>query len=161
MFRFRKMFYGLIIILILSSLACAAQVPLLQITAGKLAGTQWELNSYGPRGSEIALADGAKITMAFTGENKMGGTDGCNIFGGNYEVRAGSVIFHNLESKMVSCSDQNQATQELEYLRALSQTDRYEIRGNQLILWYGNGQNNLIFTRSRPPGLVGANLDNG
>jgi heat shock protein HslJ len=62
---------------------------------------------------------------------------------------------------MVSCSDQNQATQELEYLRALSQTDRYEIRGNQLILWYGDGQNNLIFTRSRPPGLVGANLDNG
>jgi heat shock protein HslJ len=161
MFGFGKMVYGLIIILVLASLACAAQVPLLQVSSGRLEGTQWELNSYGPQGSEIAVADGAKITMAFTGADKMGGTDGCHIFGGNYEIRAGSVNFHNLESKMVNCRNQNLADQELEYLHALSETDRYEIRGNQLILWYGDGQYTLIFTRSRPPGLVGANLDNG
>jgi hypothetical protein len=43
----------------------------------------------------------------------------------------------------------------MQYLQALTQAGRYEIRGDQLIIWYGDELHTLIFTRSRPPGLVG------
>jgi heat shock protein HslJ len=161
MVRFRNLLYGLIGFVVLSSAACSTQIPLLPITGGQLEGTQWQLNSYGPRGSEVAVEEGAQITMAFTSQDKVGGTDGCNMFEGNYQAQYGEVLFRNLQSREAACQNQALTNQELEYLQALSRSNRYEIRGNQLIIWYDNGKNTLIFTRSHPPGLVGASLEAG
>jgi heat shock protein HslJ len=99
--------------------------------------------------------------MAFTGENKISGTDGCSTFSGSWKARFGKLAFRNLTSSMSVCADQNLLHQEMEYLQALSNTDHYQLHGNQLTIWYGDGGYTLIFTRSRPPGLVGARLGKG
>src|SRR5574340_1241515 len=94
----RRFFYALIGALFLGSLACSAQVSLMDYAAGSLDGTLWQLNSYGPQGSEVAVAAEAQITMAFTSENKVGGTDGCNMFEGVYQAGFGELEFHDLQS---------------------------------------------------------------
>ncbi len=157
----RLLFFGWLGFILAASLACAGSLVIPGTSARELRGTQWQLNSYGPQGSEAAVPEGMRITMAFTGEDKIGGTDGCNTFSGNWKARFGMLTFRNLTSSMSVCTDQTLLHQEMEYLQALSKTDRYEFRGNQLTIWYGNGRNTLIFTRSQPPGLVGARLGKG
>jgi heat shock protein HslJ len=157
----RKMIYAWMGILLIVSGACSSQVLRMHASGRELIGTQWELNSFGPQGSELAVADGAHVTLAFTGETEVGGTDGCNTFDGEYEAKFGGLSFRNLTSTRVVCTDKNLLHQQMEYLQALSKTDRYEVQGNQLTIWYGQGRYTLIFTRSQPPGLVGARFDKG
>lgn len=156
----RQMILGLALVLI-GGLACTAQAIHLDSLRPDLKGTRWELNSFGPQGSERVVARGTRLVMVFTNGNRVGGTDGCNIFNGEYEVRSGTVVFHNLTQSRAGCTDQSLWQKELEYLQALGRTDRYEIHDDLLILQDQDGSGNLIFTRSRPPGLVGAQLDKG
>ena len=157
----RMLLFGWFGLVLAASLACAGGALIYGASGKELYGTQWQLNSYGPQGSEAAVPEGMRITMAFTGKNQIGGTDGCNTFAGNWKARFGMLTFQNLTSSMSVCTDQNLLHQEMEYLQALSKTDRYQLRGNQLTIWYGGGRNTLIFIRSRPPGLLGAEFGKG
>jgi heat shock protein HslJ len=158
----RKLLYVWISIMLAASGACSAPRALHEMgMVDDLQGTQWQLNSYGAEGPDIRVVEGVQITLAFTGENQVGGTDGCSIFEGEYEVNGSSLVFRDMTSRRVNCNDQKLLSQEFQYMGALNDTDKYSIEGDHLILWYGEGRYTLNFSRSVPPGLVGGNLGKG
>ncbi|MGE5249347.1 MAG: META domain-containing protein [Bacteroidota bacterium] len=162
MVLYRKLWYVCISLGLLAGGACSAP-PALQgvITPDKLRGTQWQLNSYGAEGPEARVVDGVQVTLAFTGQNQVGGTDGCSIFAGEYEIAGSRITFRNMTSRQVNCSDQKLLHQESQYIGALNDTVKYSLQGDHLIIWYGEGRYMLNFSRSVPPGLVGGNIGTG
>jgi heat shock protein HslJ len=161
MVSYRKLLYGWITLVLMTGAACAVPLTLVDIRQDDLQGTQWQLESFGPRGSEIAVVYGTQVTLAFMDGDQVGGTDGCNTFEAEYEVSGGRLLFKNIRSSLVVCGDQGFMHQENEYLKALGKTGRYEIQDDRLIIWYDNGQYSLNFSRSLPPGLVGAKFGKG
>lgn len=157
----KKALIGWMGALLFASLACTLQALRVNTSPQKLEGTQWELDSFGPQGSQAGAVEGARLVMVFSAEDRVGGTDGCNTFEGEYAARFGRLLFQNLSDSRVTCTDQKLLAQEAAYLRALKAAGHYELLDGRLIIWYGDGQNTLIFKRSQPPGLVGGLSERG
>lgn len=148
-------------VVLLTAGACTAPLIQQKIASQKLQGTQWQLAAIGGHGSEVQTGEDVLVTLNFTSDHHVGGTDGCSVFEGEYEVSAWSIEIKNIGIRSVNCSDQSIILAEVQYLDLLSQATGYNIRGNQLILWDDEGRYLLNYSRSVPPGLVGGLLGTG
>jgi heat shock protein HslJ len=63
-----------------------------------LAGTDWRLVSLGPPGAETEVVAGTTVTAKFGEDGRVGGSTGCNTYGGTYEVRGDTISFGRLIS---------------------------------------------------------------
>lgn len=115
--------------------------------AGDLAGTQWQLASYGTPGAETPLAPGSVVTLSFESAGRLGGTGGCNSFGGEYTVQNNTLTISEVVSTLMACADNAVTQQEQAYLSALRAAHSFEQLDSQLIIHYGSGQR-LVFTRT-------------
>jgi heat shock protein HslJ len=69
-----------------------------------LAGTTWTLASYtGPSGRAVEAAPGAAATLAFEDGNQIGGTTGCNLFGGSYTLDGDKLTIELGAMTQVAC----------------------------------------------------------
>lgn len=161
MARSRKYFHVLMGVVLLAAGACTAPLIQQKIANQKLQGTQWQLTAVGAHSSEIEMGGDGLVTLNFTSDHRVGGTDGCSIFEGEYELSAWSLEIRNIGIRSVHCNSQHLILAEIQYLDLLSQAKGYDIRGNQLILWDEEGQDLLNYSRSVPPGLVGGLLGTG
>jgi putative lipoprotein len=109
-----------------------------------LAGTSWTLTSM----NGAPLVEGsAPITIELSSETEVGGSGGCNGYGGNYSAQAsGSITFSEIISTMMACQDQLVMENEAAFLQALNNVSHYSISGDTLTL--ENGTQILIFARS-------------
>jgi putative lipoprotein len=109
-----------------------------------LAGTSWSLTSM----NGAPLAEGsAAITIEFSSETEVGGSGGCNGYGGSYRAGAdGSITFSQIVSTMMACQDQLVMENEAAFLQALNTVTHYSLTGDNLIL--ENGTQILIFVHS-------------
>ena len=64
-------------------------------------------------------------------EKRFTGNGGCNQINGNYTVEKNSIHFTDVISTKMSCSD---IEFENTFLSTLNSIDRYEIRGNDIVL---------------------------
>jgi putative lipoprotein len=101
-----------------------------------LAGTQWQLESI----REAPVVAESVVTLAFGPENAASGTGGCNNFNGTYEVDGEAISFSPLVSTMMACVDGGISEQEAAFFEALQGATRYQASGDQLTIWYGDGQ---------------------
>lgn len=126
--------FTFIIVLLLAAapLASAQDAP-------SLAGSNWTLVSIDGQ----AVADGTEITLAFDEDGRVGGSAGCNSYGGEYTFGDGSLTFGGLFSTMMACEDAIMQ-QESAYLAALQSATRAEWAEGQLVIVYGEGQQ-LVF----------------
>lgn len=161
MARSRRLFYALMGLVLLTAGACTAPLIQRRITSQRLQGTQWQLNAIGAHGSKVETGEDVLVTLNFTSDHRVGGTDGCSVFEGEYEVSAWSIEIKNIGIRSMHCSSQSLIMAEVQYLDLLSQATGYDIRGNQLILWDEQGNYLLNYSRSVPPGLVGGLLATG
>lgn len=112
-----------------------------------LEGALWTLSSFVDGDSVSSVLADSEITLTFDAiNNSIGGSGGCNSYGGSYAVEGDSITFSQLVSTMIACMDDGVMTQESTYLAALESVERYEVTGRQLTLFYGDGQQ-LIFDR--------------
>lgn len=118
--------------------------------AGDLAGTQWQLASYGTPGAETPVASGSVVTLSFESADRLGGNGGCNSFGGEYTVQNNTLTISGVVSTLMACADSAVTQQEQVYLSALGAAYGFERLDNQLIIHYNSGQR-LIFTRTGQP----------
>jgi heat shock protein HslJ len=134
----KKIAAGLIAALLIAPLLAgctAAGDP----TAG-LVGPTWTLVSL--NGSPAIT--GATITATFA-DGQVGGSAGCNSYGGNYTLNGAKLSFGPIMSTMMACPqpagvmDQEQA-----YLAALQSGGTFAIQGGQLTFTAANGST-LIF----------------
>jgi heat shock protein HslJ len=98
-----------------------------------LNGTQWVLTSL--NGS--SPVEGTTITLNFEirdGESSVGGSAGCNSYGGSYEQDGESLSFGMLFSTMMAC-EQPIMDQETGYLGTLETITGFTLEGGQLQMW--------------------------
>ena len=94
-----------------------------------LVGTEWVLTEIGgqhPLGR-------AEITLVVD-ESRAGGFSGCNHYGGEPVVTAGTFRLHEIVATTMACEDSRLMDQETHYLALLAETSDYEIEGEALVL---------------------------
>ncbi|NLX09535.1 MAG: META domain-containing protein [Chloroflexi bacterium] len=133
-------------------LAMTAPLALAQTDqADALAGTQWQLVSYGAPGAETPALPGSSVTLAFESGGEVTGHGGCNGYSGGYAVEDVTLTFSQVVSTLMACADAEVNRQEQVYFEALQSAQRFELVGDQLTIWYDDGQR-LNFVRTDAPG---------
>lgn len=96
--------------------------------------TRWQLSGYTSGGESMAPLEGAPITLEFSTQTDVGGSGGCNDFGGTYTVEEEAINFGELASTMMACDDEALMDQEAWFFETLALVERYEIAQGDLIL---------------------------
>jgi heat shock protein HslJ len=107
-----------------------------------LEGTHWQLAQLN---GQPAL-EGVSVTLSLE-KNNLGGSDGCNTYGGTYTSKGGAFkTGGNLFSTMMYCSDDinNQATA---YYSALNSAASFSLDGQILSLLDTSGNTLLQFSK--------------
>jgi heat shock protein HslJ len=114
--------------------ACGNQTPT------SLEGSSWVLTELN---SQAALTD-PLVTLSFK-DGQLGGTDGCNHYGGSYTTQGSQLtIGKDIFSTMMAC-EEGIMQQASAYIGALTNAVQYEISGKSLKLIDGNGAVLAVF----------------
>lgn len=117
-------------------------------TLGGLADVTWTLVSYGAPEAPVTVIPEAPITAIFS-ETGVGGSSGCNTYGGGFLYNSGALTFNQLISTLMACAE-NIMAQETAYINALTTATSYQIVNGQLIIAYTGG----ILTFSNPAAVT-------
>jgi heat shock protein HslJ len=121
------------LVILLSLSACSSSDP--------LAGTAWQLSTFG----STRVMEGTTITATFK-DGQIGGTAGCNHYGGEYKVKGAKLTFGALAMTEMYCMDPaGVMDQEAMYLSWLGAAERFEVKGGQLLIYRADGEA-LAFT---------------
>ena len=120
-------------------------------TAAALAGSQWQLSTYGQETALTAALPDAPVTIQFEGD-QVSGSASCNSYGGSYQVDGDTLILGEIPSTLMACLDAGVMEQEQAFLNALRSVSTYKIDGNTLTIHYAEGV--LTFTRAASPALT-------
>jgi len=98
-----------------------------------LKNTYWSLSEL--RGENIVKVEHQPtIHLIFhINDASLQGSDGCNRFQGEYLQNGTTFSFKKLNSTRISCTEER--TQSADFMQVLHQTDRIQIKGDQLILF--------------------------
>ncbi len=122
---------GVVILTILS--ACQGGNP--------LADTRWQLTLL----NGMPIMPDVSVTLNL-GEGEIGGSDGCNTFGGSYTTSDSKLIFgDDVFSTMMYCGDEVNA-QSTAFYQALAQTASYKMENQTLVLLDENGATLAVFS---------------
>jgi heat shock protein HslJ len=111
-----------------------------------LAGSSWNLVSYGPGKGQIPAASGIETHVDFGGDGRVSGSVGCNSFSGDYKVKNGSIIFGQIMSTMMACAEP-QMTQESTALQVMTGTVRFQLEDDTLILYAAGGDSAITLSK--------------
>ncbi len=138
---------AIFLILILSMVlsACSAAQG---AGAVKLEGTQWTLVSYGPVGSQTPALPDVKTALSFEKDGRLGGTAGCNGFGGAYRQNGQKLTIGELMQTEMACEGEGIMQQEASVVNMLATVGSFSVQGQQLTLTSADGKNALIYTQA-------------
>ncbi|MEX1167022.1 MAG: META domain-containing protein [Hydrogenophaga sp.] len=126
----RRPMLWLIAPLMLGLQACAnPAAPAAEPTTATLWGTQWTLVSMGAQ----AVMPTPQATLQFAAPDRVSGNGSCNRFSGAVTVNQDRIQFGNLASTKIACMGGAMA-QESAYLGALGKAQRFERRGDTLLI---------------------------
>ncbi len=113
--------------------------------AGALTGMKWRLEDLGGAG----VIDVAQATLEFSDEGTLGvkGNASCNQFRGTATVSGGAIAFSPLVTTRKMCPEAVMH-QESEYLAALREAQRFEIKEPFLYIFAANRSQPLRFIRA-------------
>lgn len=105
-----------------------------------LASTSWILTQLN---GQPALAD-VSVTLEFA-DGRLGGSDGCNSFGGGYQVEDGQLkVDPNMVSTLMACADEIMQ-QASAYTAVLLQSPAFQVEAGQLTLLGEDGAALAVF----------------
>ena len=126
--------------------ACAAGTPLAPAAAPEpLWGSEWRLQDIG---GQAALPQKA-ATLTFPKSGQVAGEGSCNRFFGNVEIERDRLKFGPLASTKMACMG-GASEQESRYLGALQKAQRYEVKGDTLLIHAQGMDQPLRFVRTAP-----------
>ncbi len=117
-----------------------------QCDADALVDNNWVLEKYGPEDNltdVIAasnLPGSGVITINFTVDNKVNGSDGCNTYLGTYSQDKCNVSVANLQTTLILCTDQDVMTQATAYTQILEDVRTFRTSNNRLCLCTDDGR---------------------
>jgi heat shock protein HslJ len=107
-----------------------------------LAGSSWELISYGDPANPTSVVTEGTATLTFDTETEVSGNTGCNGFGGNYQTSGTSITFSGLVQTEIACAGVME--QEQAYIEGLLSATEYEGTFDHLIISYPGGELNFV-----------------
>ena len=109
-----------------------------------LQGTSWEWNSMKETSptSQSIVPNPANYTITFNNDGTMVGQADCNKFSGTYAAADGQAGLQFGSTTMSECGSKSLFGI---FLIRLSTVDGYSLRGNDLILTFGNGAGEMLF----------------
>ncbi len=122
------------------------QLNFILIDKDVLAGTQWQLASYGNADAETPLVPESVVTLEFVDDSQVNGSGGCNSFSSTYQVSGDTISFTPVISTRMACTNEAIGTLESTFFNALGTATRYEVTDENLLIWYDNDQWHLTFT---------------
>jgi heat shock protein HslJ len=105
-----------------------------------ISGSDWTLIELGGVAAEPGT-DGRKPSLSFTEGGKANGLAGCNRFTGGFVAGDGTLQFSPLAATRMACT--TGMDQEMRYLQALDEVERFEIERERLTL-FGAGKDALM-----------------
>ena len=103
--------------------------------ADPLAGTSWKLASHqGPAGTTVPAAPKASAPLAFADEGIVGGSTGCNQFGGNYTVDSSKLSITLGPMTLMACAEPLVNAQEAALVQLLPQVSGFDQSADKLVL---------------------------
>ena len=146
---------GLVVIAALLLAGCTSTVPPGPGTGGGggggPAGTSWVLISVlGAGGNLTPVPATPAITLEFRDAATLGGSGGCNQYGGSYTTTGIRINITRLVSTLMYCTDTGVDEREAAYLGFLGGARFFRIDGDSLRLFDGNGTEQLAFIRAVP-----------
>ncbi len=126
--------------------ACGAPVA----NAASLKGTNWTLVSLGPVKDQVSAVADVHTSLTFGADGQVSGNFGCNSFGGKYEIKDGKIVFSEIISTLMACTNEDVMKQEQAGLKILNGEDTYKLEGSTLVIYAASGENAL--TLSSVPG---------
>lgn len=137
------------ILMLLIALTFLAAIPLMTGCAADTAleNIEWSLISYGPEGSMKGLLPDTEITATFDSETKgVGGTAGCNHYGGSYTLDGNKLTMKGPFAVTEMWCGEERGAQEKAYLDILMSAETWEVEGDTLTITGAEGF--LIFEKS-------------
>jgi parallel beta-helix repeat protein len=112
-----------------------------------LSGTLWELQSFGPIGTEEKVLPGTQVTLQFALDGRITGDGGCNHYFSSYKIGADNILsIGSIGITLIYC--ESTLEQERQYLNALGNASAFNVDQNRLQLFYNDGQGVLNFAVS-------------
>jgi len=108
--------------------------------------TEWLLEDLAGRG----VLDRAQATLAFPEAGKVAGNSTCNRFFGSVDIRGDNIHFGQMGSTRMACMGSALANQDLNYLDALRNAERFSQEGPYLLIYSKGRQQPLRFTQIQP-----------
>ncbi|MGB2626262.1 MAG: META domain-containing protein [Candidatus Acidiferrum sp.] len=108
-----------------------------------LVGTEWILTELGG----TAVVPNSKASLSFLEPGRAAGNASCNRFTGSVTIAGMAIKFGQMASTRMACVDEAVSAQEYQYLKLLGEADRYEIRDNSLLIYVGDSDKPLRFSR--------------
>ncbi|MBP1929632.1 heat shock protein HslJ [Methanolinea mesophila] len=114
---------------------------------GDLTAPQWHLVTYRGDDDRDIPAIG-EVTLQFSPDGTLQGNSGCNQYTAAYTVEGELITIGTLTSTERSCAEPSGIMgQEAEFLSRLSNTTRYHVSDNYLILSYYDVEKLLVFEK--------------
>ena len=113
--------------------------------ATEIEGAEWRLVEYGPADAPVAALPAPLVTVKFEAGGQLGGSGGCNSYGGTYQLDGQSLSVGEIASTMMACADNTAMQQETTYFAALRSATGVQRTGDELIVEYDGGK--LRFAR--------------
>lgn len=122
--------------------------PTVAITG--LENTSWQLIALGLTGDQTPVIADSIITLEFDAADEVGGSGGCNSYGGAYTIADGRLVLSEIVSTLMACTDQAITEQEMAYLAALQTAGHFAITNGMLTIWYDEESSTLTFVQATP-----------
>lgn len=106
----------------------------------KLSAKKWKLIKIGEK--DVKLGEDLPFLRFDSEKKSSGGNSGCNVFGGNFEVKGDTIKFSDIISTMRACEFEDRMTIERGFFDGLQKADRFRLDGSKLILI--NGESVLL-----------------
>jgi len=113
--------------------------------------TKWFLRSYGEQGNSKNIIEGTEITATFDSiESQVGGSAGCNIYGGRYQITGSTLSISEIYFTEMACmSPEGVMEQEQEFLTLLSRAQSFQADDTTLAISCSEGQQLYFTTAAR------------
>jgi len=124
---------------------CSKFIPDL---SSELEDCLWVLEAYGTPDNMIKALEKPKVTAKFN-PGSVGGSDGCNAYGGDCQIVGNTMSISNIISTLMFCSPPEIMKQAAQYYMALKAAESFEIIGKKLCIHCGKKAGDLVFICSR------------
>jgi len=151
----RRTLAGLVVVAALLLAGCISSGPVQPGPGGENGadptGTSWVLSSIRDAGGNLMKVPALPpVTLEFREGESLGGSGGCNQYGGSYERNGSRITIGQIFSTLMYCEEAGVSERESAYLGLLGGIRMYRIEGDSLRFFDGVGAEVLVFTRASP-----------